>query len=111
MTNQHEHTQRGDAHPNPGLVGHEHQVAVHEGYDQATEQALAERATAEGLTGDGGGKDWEGIPVHAGHAHVAGTDGPQPGERGADDDGDDDREGHHDHGKHGDKHGAHHNQD
>jgi hypothetical protein len=75
-----------DAHPNPGAVGHEHQVAVHAGYDQETELELARRATAEGLIGDGGDKDPEGYPVHAGHAHVAGIDGPQDGESGVDDD-------------------------
>lgn len=73
-----------DTHPNPGLVGHEHQVAVHAGQDQQTAEALATRAATEGLVGDGGDKDPEGYPVHAGHAHVAGIDGPQPGERGDD---------------------------
>jgi len=88
----HEHT---DEHPHPGLVGHEHQVAVHAGHDQATEEALAARASSEGTEHRTGHTDREGYPVHAGHAHVAGTDGPQGDGPGAEDTEDDtDDQGH-----------------
>lgn len=66
----------GDEHPNPGKVGHDHQAAVHAGQDQATAERLAEAASLEGTEHRTGHTDREGFPVHAGHAHVAGTDGP-----------------------------------
>ena len=58
--------QNGDEHPNPGPVGHAHQVAVHAGQDQATAERLAAAASLEGTEHRTGHTDREGYPVHAG---------------------------------------------